>query len=513
MKIDSIAIIGAGPGGIAALYEFLNTDKNGNSTVGTSRSNEGAFSKIVAFEQKSRPGGVWASDFEQQGPLFPSQELLNTGAYNDPSVLHPKRAIPESLEGTTFQLPLSTNEDISLKELEWSTSGVFSDLFTNVPWRFTRFSYIPNEEKYYDESRRIYPFVSQQELTKSLDDFIDKERLVDYIRVNSKVESLEKNSKGKWVLTVRKLLKKGEYHWYQEEFDGVVVAIGHYSLPNIPHIPGLAQQNELHPGSLMHAKSFRNAEIFKNQKVVLVGSSISTTNLVQYIVPLAKKVIISRRSVNKIYPWINDALSSEGIVSKPTISKIVPEKNEIIFSDGSVEKNVDKIVFTTGYHFHFPFLEDKLKVHSPSNSSRVSGLYYNTFSIDDPSLAAVGITVSPLTFHTIEASAAAIAGVWSGAKELPSKEKQREWELSRVKTHGDNLQFHFYPYDNVKEEFVDKVHKFSPHNRKSALDIDGQYVNDIPEGTKRLEQIFHKLKSGEYKVEDTLYPVSNPNRV
>lgn len=35
LNIDSIGIIGAGPGGLASLYEFLHTNKDGTSTVGT----------------------------------------------------------------------------------------------------------------------------------------------------------------------------------------------------------------------------------------------------------------------------------------------------------------------------------------------------------------------------------------------------------------------------------------------------------------------------------------------
>ena len=53
LNIDSIGIIGAGPGGLASLYEFLHTNKDGTSTVGTGkRAETPAFSKIVAFEQK-----------------------------------------------------------------------------------------------------------------------------------------------------------------------------------------------------------------------------------------------------------------------------------------------------------------------------------------------------------------------------------------------------------------------------------------------------------------------------
>lgn len=53
LNINSIGIIGGGPGGLASLYEFLNTSKDGESTIGTDkRPINPAFSKIVVFEQK-----------------------------------------------------------------------------------------------------------------------------------------------------------------------------------------------------------------------------------------------------------------------------------------------------------------------------------------------------------------------------------------------------------------------------------------------------------------------------
>lgn len=66
-------------------------------------------------------------------------------------------------------------------------------------------------------------------------------------------------SKDKWVVTVRHTSTDYE-EWYEEEFDAVVIANGHYTVPNIPHIEALAKFNELHPNTLIHSKSFRDAQ-------------------------------------------------------------------------------------------------------------------------------------------------------------------------------------------------------------------------------------------------------------
>ncbi|CUM56946.1 unnamed protein product [Debaryomyces tyrocola] len=83
--------------------------------------------------------------------------------------------------------------------------------------------------------------------------------------------------------------------WYQEEFDAVVIANCPYTVPNIPHIEGLAKFNELNPDILIHSKSYRSAQSFKDNKVLIVGGSFSSANLLQYVVPLAKQTFISKR--------------------------------------------------------------------------------------------------------------------------------------------------------------------------------------------------------------------------
>lgn len=507
LDIEKVAIIGAGPGGLASIYELSHTNRDGTSTVGTGKSEDPKFTKIVAFEQKDKAGGIWAPSINTADLKAPPQDILDTGKYNDPDVIHPEQKAPGGIENSSFEKPVKIETKKIYNELEWKRSGVYRELFTNVPARFTRFSYLPNEKKYLDEKRAIYPFLTQEELSGRIEDFVEREGLNDYIRFNTRVEHVTKNAEGKWIITVKqKNENDGEEYWYKEEFDAVIVSNGHYSVPNIPYIEGLAEFNKTYPGSVIHSKSYRSSEEFKDQKVLVVGFGVSTAGLVQYIVPVAKETIIAQRSPNLVFEWINGALVSKGITRRPEIERIDAVKNEIIFKDGSIERNVDKILLTTGYHFHYPFLQDYLKVVSPSNVSRVNGLYYHTFSIDDPTLATVGVTVAHLNFHTIEASAAAVAGVWSGAKSLPSKQEQKNWEQQHVKDTGNNLVFHFYENDQVKPEFVDKLSPLHPDNRPDIVSEDLKYLNEFDIGTAKSEKLFYQLKDGKLNVKD-IFPV------
>ncbi|KAK6204758.1 flavin-containing monooxygenase [Scheffersomyces amazonensis] len=510
LNINSIAIIGAGPAGIASLYEFLHTNKDGSSTAGGEQSTNPKFTKIVAFEQKDKAGGIWAPSLDKADLPIPPQTILNTEKYNLPDVIHPVQDIPQDLSKATVENPISLKENLTTSELEWRRSGVFPDLFTNIPTRFTRFSYVDNEPEYLDKSRPIYPFLYLQELVDRFENFIEKERLYDYIRLNSTVENVTKTEDGKWSITVReKDSEKNTEKWYTEKFDAVVISNGHYTVPNFPHIPGLAEYNNNFPGRLIHTKSYRSEEEFRNQKVLVVGGGISTINMLQYIVPVAKQVINSKRGPHLVFEWINDALNSTGIEPKPTISKIDPQTGEFFFTDGTIEKDFDKVLFTTGYHYHYPFLRDQhLKVIDPSNISRVGGLYYNTFSIDDPTLATVGVAVSTLNFHTIEASAAAIAGVWSGVRTLPSKEEQYKWEEDLVKDRGNNIFFHYYTHLKVKKEFIDPLYQYAPSGRYHPLEKDEAYLNEIEVGINSIEKLFYGLKDKTLPKSKTVLPVS-----
>lgn len=501
-SIKNIGIVGAGPGGLASLYELIHTGKDGSSTVGSDTITD--LFNVTVFEQKDKAGGIWAPS-EESDPHGPPQDILDTEIYDRPEVIHPSKPIPLELSNSSFKKPFTQETNKDANELEWKRSGVYQHLYTNIPSRFTRFSYMDNEPEYLDKKRNIYPFLTQGELVNRFDNFVAKNDLNKYIRFNSRVEDVRKNPEtDKWTITIKQTNGDSE-SWYQQEFDAVVIANGHYTTPNFPQIDGLSEYNKKYPGKILHAKSYRDPKVFENRKVLVVGGAISTANLVQYVKPLAKETIISRRGPHLVYPWIDKALESDGFTAKPTISKIVGD--EFIFSDGTKESDIDLILFTTGYHFHYPFLKDgQLKVVDPSNLSRVNGLYQHTFSIDDPTLAITGVVVSGINFHSIEASAAAIAGVWSGRKKLPSKEDQRKWSQARVDEVGNNLFYHYYKHTIIKEEFIDPIFAYAAEGRYNPASEDFNYVQEIEDGIDYLEKLFYKVKNGELTIEQTTKP-------
>lgn len=71
---------------------------------------------------------------------------------------------------------------------------------------------------------------------------------------------------GEWVLTLR---REGENDdedlWYEERFDAVVVASGHFNVPWIPHVDGLDEFERSRPGSVLHSKMYRGREDFRGK--------------------------------------------------------------------------------------------------------------------------------------------------------------------------------------------------------------------------------------------------------
>ena len=84
------------------------------------------------------------------------------------------------------------------------------------------------------------------------------------------------------------------------DFDYLVVASGHFSYPNMPTFPGLDTFN----GRILHAHDFRDAVSYKDENVLLIGSSYSAEDIgLQLVKYGANKVTITYRSNPMGFKW------------------------------------------------------------------------------------------------------------------------------------------------------------------------------------------------------------------
>ena len=139
-----------------------------------------------------------------------------------------------------------------------------------------------------------------------------------------------------------------------ERFDYVIVATGHFSVPNVPSWPGI----DKFPGRLIHSHNFRNASHFKGRRVLVVGSSLSAEDIaLQCFKYGAQNVIITWQTKPLGYKW------PRHITERPLLTAI--EGSTVHFKDGTTAA-VDDIILCTGYHFSFPFMEERLRLKSPN---------------------------------------------------------------------------------------------------------------------------------------------------
>ncbi|KAJ5097992.1 hypothetical protein N7532_004993 [Penicillium argentinense] len=240
----------------------------------------------------------------------------------------------------------------------------------------------------------------------------------DYLHLasfNTTVVKVEKKS-SEWNLTLR---QSGQFvggepkdYWWEEQFDAVIVASGHYSVPFVPDITGLKDTFEKRPTHFEHSKEFQNPDDYVDKKVVVVGGNVSSADLVADLHAIVKAPLeLSQRGKNEA---LDSAWNLPGVKLRPTVKEIraAPLGVDVRFSDGTIAQNVDRIIFATGYKLSYPFITPDPV--TPNN--RVAGFYQHIFKIGDPSLALVGQVRAGVSFRVYEYQAVAVT--------LPSPREQ-----------------------------------------------------------------------------------------
>ncbi|KAI8938529.1 hypothetical protein NX059_004415 [Plenodomus lindquistii] len=410
MAIKRVAVIGLGPGGAITIDALAQ---------------EQAFDQIRVFERREAPGGCWIEDKTPPANLEPAELPALATRKADRHIPPPPT------------LPTKTPK---VKVPRYSESSVYPYLETNVHNVAMSFSQEPIEGEISPLSISKHgaqtPFRHHKIINKYIQSLIHRngyEKLVSY---NTTVELVEKVGQ-EWRLVLRKPSDAdGEDEWWEERFDGVIVASGHYSVPYIPKVDGLEEFERSRPGSVKHSKMFRGRDAYKDKKVVVVGASISAADISVDLIGIARGPIYSVILGHKANGYFGDvAFHHPGIVAKPSISHITPDRT-VHFIDGTSVSAVDEVIFGTGYSWTLPFLPS-VEVRN----NRVPGLYQHVVYMKDPSLLFVGAVAAGLTFRIFEWQAVLAARVLSGRANLPPVSEQEKWEQDRIEKRGDGVPF------------------------------------------------------------------------
>jgi hypothetical protein len=288
------------------------------------------------------------------------------------------------------------------------------------------------------------PFRHWKDVQGYIQDLLSRRGYQDLVTYNTTVELVQKNPvTGTWTVTLRQPLPEGrEDQWWSETFDAVIVAAGHYTVPFIPHTPGLAAFAHAFPGSVEHSKAWRDPEKYRDKRTVVVGASISGPDIASSLADVAETPLhcVVR---GKYHPYFFDyAFQHPKIRRQPPITHVTSSRatgeRTVHFEDGTSVEDVDHLIFGTGYTWTLPFLPD---LAATIRQNRVPNLYQHIFWREDPTLCFVGAIAAGFTFKVFEWQAVLAARFLAGRIALPPQSEQRRWEEERIASKGDGVPF------------------------------------------------------------------------
>ncbi|TVY88540.1 Thiol-specific monooxygenase [Lachnellula willkommii] len=414
LPIKRVAVIGAGPAG-AITIDALTQEKK--------------FDVIRVFERREKAGGIWIRD-EKEQPKIPDLRAL----------IEQRADLPIPIP-TQFPTITSQEPEINGKEYRYTYTPVYPGMISNIDERIMSFSNEPFPTNIDADANGVIdpraPFRQSEGIREWVESLFSRKGYLHQVEYNTAVERAEKRG-SEWILTLRKSLPRGIHnYWWQETFDALVVASGHYSIPRFSEVPGLVEFGENHPGVVEHSKTYRGPEKYRGKRVVTIGASVSATDITRQIATIAQSpVYASIRGPHRVYGIV--PFEHPHIALKPTISRVSTSKNKrtVYFSDGTQVDDVDYIIFGTGFDFSLPFLPS-VKIEN----RRILGIYQHIFMQDDPTLACVGAVSAGFTFLVFEWQAVVVARFFAGRIVLPSKAVQKKWETDRLAVRGDGQPF------------------------------------------------------------------------
>ncbi|OAA67037.1 flavin dependent oxidoreductase [Niveomyces insectorum RCEF 264] len=460
--VRSVAIIGAGSSGLTAARYI---------------EGQGAFDRIVVYEQRAEVGGLWTYSrrptdrdyIPQESPyLAPDPPLPpdpsdpgDRGAPVFPSPTYDRLFvnIPHPLMGFT-DLPIaSVHEDptiaASLPPLtifpQRQTIAAYLTSYSQAVRHLIRFSTKVDDVRLL--RRRRPPRAASRHpngVTWQHDDDGDGD-----------MDGDEDDYVDQWEVHATHLLAGTKT---VETFDAVIVAQGHYDITFVPDIANIRAFDAAHPGVLTHAKRYRNAAPYRDKKVLIVGNSASGLDIAPQVNEVCQRPLylsVRTPSIPQLFARI------EGAEERPEIAEFLVAERGVRFTDGRVLRDLDAVLFCTGYLFALPFLKQQpprpsmatattnttttttpkgggLAAPMLSTGRRIHRLYDDLFHIDHPTLAFLCLPMKVVPYAVAQCQAAVVARTWANTLSLPSRAAMDAWEQAAEAVRGPT--FHEWPH-------------------------------------------------------------------
>lgn len=414
LRAQTIAIVGAGPSGVTAA-KYLKAEK--------------AFEQIVLFEQRSKPGGIWTYTDDQI-----NEDIFSIPQTNPHQGLQKPDWKPteHATNGSNRQNANSRDHDSQIPSF---LSPMYEKLETNIPRGLMGF-----QDLDWPSDTQLFP--KHQTVLKYVEDYgRDVQNLVQYETQVTDVVPADRRADCAWNVSTRNV-RTGEER--EQTFDAVIVANGHFIVPYLPDIEGIKEWDQQYPGSISHSKYYRRPEDFEGKKAIIVGNSASGADLSKQIASQCQKPLIWSTRSQSLFSathGVADTTRQE----YPPIARLIPSERSVQFEDGTIVKDIDAVVFATGYFYNLPFLEN-VKPALITDGSHVNHTYQHIFYHPRPTLSFLVLNQRVIPFPLAEAQSAVIARVYSGRLPLHSPAAMQAWELATQEEMGNGRNFHLLPF-------------------------------------------------------------------
>ena len=343
--MTKVAIIGSGPCGLSLLRAFQQAEEKGQKIP-----------EIVCYEKQENWGGLWNYSWR-----------TGSDQYGDP--------IPNSM----YRYLWSNGPKECLEFADYSFDEHFNQPIPSFPPREVLYDYILGRAK--------------------------KANIKKYIQFSTTVTEAKFNG-NQFEVSV---LNKKDNTITSDNYDYLIVASGHFSVPYIPEYEGMKS----FPGRILHGHDFRDAEEFRNKDVVVLGSSYSAEDIaLQCYKYGAKSVTIGYRHNPMGFKW------PDGMKEVHYLDRL--EGNKAIFKDGH-EQNADAIILCSGYLHHFPFLDESLRLKTV-NRLYPPKLYKGVVWQNNHNLMYLGMQDQFHTFNMFDCQAWFARDVILGKIKMPTNE-------------------------------------------------------------------------------------------
>eukprot|EP00079_Xenopus_tropicalis_P024862 XP_012817919.1 PREDICTED: dimethylaniline monooxygenase [N-oxide-forming] 2-like [Xenopus tropicalis] len=384
-----------------------------------------------------------------------------------------KCCLDEGLEPTCFE----RSDDIGgvwrfTEHVENGRASIYESLVSNTSKEMMCYSDFPMPDTFPN-------FLNHTKMMDYYRMYAETFNLLKYIQFKTLVCNIRKHpsfqSTGQWEVTLDKDGKQ-----QTSTFNFVMICTGHYSDPYYPldSFPSIQQFQ----GQYFHSRDFKRSDGYKGKKVLIIGTGSSACDIAVELSRTAAQVFLSTRkgtwvtsrTSDKGYPWdaclftrfqewfknklpssivlwwtekkinmwfqhanyglqptkssqfrelvYNDELLSRIICGSVLVKSAVTEitATSVEFDDGTTEKDIDVVIFATGYIFNFPYFDEPIiKADNSIN------LYRNIFpaSLKKPTLGFIGL-IRPLgPFMSVaEVQARWVTRVFKGLCNFPPQE-------------------------------------------------------------------------------------------